>query len=130
MKLKDLPQHITILAIVLSLLLPGYGFLYVTNQDVLIHFESIQLILALILYSLPTFLLWTIEAIISYGKEKELLFLIQVASIKTLFYSCFFFIILYQFSCIFPYKAEYLFYGSTILLVLLDIIDSKFIFKK
>jgi|GEM_PF-3746511 len=127
-ELEDLPRYMTILAFILSLILPGYGFLYLTRQDSVMNFESIPLILTTLFYSLPVFLCWTIEARIGYGTSQDSITLIQKASIKTLIYF-YVFVILYRFN-FFQIKDVYLFYGSAILFSMLDLIDSKFIFKK
>lgn len=123
--LKNIPKYFTISIFILALILPGYGFIFITNQELLIKLAPTQLILTILLYSLPVFLFWMIEERISHKKDDDwdIVIAIQQASIKTLFYF-YAFIIIYQVNFK-KIKAEYLFYGIMFIFCLTDMIDSK-----
>jgi hypothetical protein len=142
---NKIPKYFTISAFILALIMPGFGFLYITNQNLLLRLQPIQLILTLLLYSLPIFMFWVVERITLAGKKTyKIIHVIQDASLSTLLYF-YGFIIIYQVYMVkFNYivkgssqtfsmpqtKAEYIFYGITAICLLYDFIDSKFIHKQ
>lgn len=137
--LHKLPHYIIFFLFFSAFILPGYGYLHLVNKNLLYSLENLQIILTSFLYSLPIFLLWTFEEIISEKSKEnnEPLELILKAALKTnlWFYGFVLFSkVLIHFG---PntlladlWNGLAFFYGFHVLMAFLDIIDAKFIYKK
>ena len=124
-RFSDLPEYIKISIFILALLLPGFGFLFITNQELLVSFQPIQLILAVLLYSLPIYFLWSMTSLLESGLKADTMSIILISSIKTIF---FFYASIAIYTVIpvdskYQIKDEYSFYGITVFFVFLDILD-------
>jgi hypothetical protein len=126
--LKDIPKYFTISVFILALTMPGFGFLYVTNQTLLLELSPTQLIFTILLYSLPIFLLWLVERVIVDKSDGNRILIIQEASLNTVIYF-YVFLIVYKVARInynFPigdanFKYSFPYIDATLLLFLCTI---------
>ena len=133
LKSKDFPKYIAIALFGLSLILPGFGYIYISNVELLLNLKTQTLILLSIFHSLPIFLIWLFESLINHEKRK-IPDVVLNASLKAIGYF-YIFALSYHFIAALGLdtinsKPIYLLYGIMLIAFFLDCIDSRVIWKK
>jgi glucan phosphoethanolaminetransferase (alkaline phosphatase superfamily) len=127
---KDFSKYFVMLIWALSLFMPGYFYIYLTDKNLLNASSNLVLILTSIMYSLPILIIWlAVFLYIEKSRKYKVYNCIAGTAFATLFFSYSFIVIKYLgwFKTIlgFEIKDIYLFYSVHLIFILVALFDRK-----